>query len=329
MSPTRRELLVACVASAAGLAISRSVQAARYTAGKGSIIKGPGFRLVEQPGERLQVLEGDAPVLTYNWGDQLKEGVPADRTRSCYIHPVWGMDGEVLTDDFPKDHYHHRGLSWMWNRVRVGGREVDIWTLKGIRQKFSQWLVQRADEYSARLLAENHWVMDGQPVAKETVEIYAFPAEKSGRTIDISLTLESLGQPIELLGEITKGYGGLCLRFAPREETMITTPAGRQAKDSDHLKFPWADLSGRFGGRRETSGAAIFAHPTNPGEPHEWTLRHYGFLGPNWPGMTTATLQPKKPVTLQYRIWVHRGDAAAGGVGAAYGPYANPGLNAG
>ena len=315
MSLTRRKLLAASVTTVAGLAAGRSAWAEAVHR------KGSGFRLVEQPGERLQVLEGDAPVFTYNWGDQLKEGVPADRKRSCYVHPVWGMDGEILTDDFPKDHYHHRGLSWMWNRVRVGGREVDIWTLKGIRQKFSKWVNQKADEYCATLIAENHWVMDDQAVAKEIVTLRAFPAEKAGRGIDISLTLESLDKPIELLGEITKGYGGLCLRFAPREETVITTPAGKQAKDSDHLKFPWADLSGRFDGRKEISGAAIFAYRHNPGEPHEWTLRHYGFLGPNWPGMTTATLQPGKPVTLQYRVWVHRGDAAAGGVGAAYEPY--------
>jgi sugar/nucleoside kinase (ribokinase family) len=34
----------------------------------------------------------------------LPEGVPEDRRRSCYIHPIYGLDGQVLTDDFPKDH---------------------------------------------------------------------------------------------------------------------------------------------------------------------------------------------------------------------------------
>jgi len=312
---TRREWLAASMAASAAALVRPAAWAAEAPA------PAAGFRFVEQPEGRLALLEGDRPVLTYNWGDQLKEGVPADRKRSCYIHPVWGIDGEVLTDDFPKDHYHHRGLSWMWNRVRIGGREVDIWTLKGIRQQFGKWLDRKADASGAVLAVENNWVMDGPPVAKETVEIRASAAEKTGRAIDVRVTLESLAQPIELLGEITKGYGGLCLRFAPREETVITTPAGKQAKDSDHLKFPWADLSARFAGRKEPSGAAIFVHPQNPGAPNEWTLRNYGFLGPCWPGMEKYTLEPGKPVTLKYRLWIHRGDAAQGKVAEACKDY--------
>ena len=77
MSLTRRKLLAASATTVAGLAVSRSAWAETPSR------KGPGFRLVEQPEGRLQILEGDAPVLTYNWGDQLKEGVPADRKRSC------------------------------------------------------------------------------------------------------------------------------------------------------------------------------------------------------------------------------------------------------
>ncbi|HUU09389.1 MAG TPA: PmoA family protein [Phycisphaerae bacterium] len=280
-----------------------------------------GFRWVEQPEGRLALLEGDRPVLTYNWGDQLKAGVPADRKRSCYVHPVFGLDGEELTDDFPKDHYHHRGLSWMWNRVTVGGRNVDLWTIKGIRQRFSKWLERRADAQGAVLAVENNWVMDGPPVARETVRLQVQRAEAAGRAIDVEVRLEALAGPMELRGEATKGYGGLCFRFAPREATVITTPAGREEKDSDHKRFPWADLSARFAGRSDASGAAVFIHPANPTAPNEWTLRHYGFLGPCWPAMEAATLEPGKPVTLRYRVWIHRGDAAAGEVAKAYDAY--------
>jgi hypothetical protein len=351
---TRRSLLAASLASAAGLALGRrSGRAADAPPAPRAADAAPasppaaGLRFIEQPEGRLQLIDGDKPVFTYNWGDQLKAGVPADRKRSCYVHPVFGLDGEELTDDFPKDHYHHRGLFWAWNRVTVGGKQLDLWTIKGIRQHFGKWIERRADAGGATLAVENDWVLDIPPaakdaarldvheptggdtrilthVAKETVRLGVHQAEAAGRAIDVEVRLEALAGPPELRGEIKKGYGGLCFRFAPREDTIITTPAGKQDKDSDHLKFPWADLSARFAGRKDVSGAAIFIHPANPGAPDEWTLRHYGFLGPCWPGMEVYTLQPGRPVTLKYRVWVHRGDAAAGGVAAAYTRYVTP-----
>jgi hypothetical protein len=227
----------------------------------------------------------------------------------------------------------------MWNRVTVGGRNVDVWAVRGIWQRFAKWRERRADAQGAVIAVENHWVIDGPPVARETVRLQVHPAAPPGRAIDVEVGLEALAGPIELRGEVTKGYGGLCLRFAPREATVITTPAGREDKDSDHKRFPWADLSARFAGlagrwegvRSPTSlrlltpsamsGAAIFIHPANPAAPNEWTLRNYGFLGPCWPAMEAATLEPGKPVTLRYRVWVHRGDAVAGEVAGAYDAY--------
>jgi hypothetical protein len=201
--------------------------------------------------------------------------------------------------------------------------------VRGIWQRFAKWRERRADAQVAVIAVENHWVMDGPPVARETVRLQVHPAAPPGRAIDVEVGLEALARlpaggqagAIELRGEVTKGYGGLCLRFAPRQDTVITTPAGREEKDSDHKRFPWADLSARFAGRSQASGAAIFIHPANPAAPNEWTLRNYGFLGPCWPGMDVATLEPGKPIALRYRVWVHRGDAVAGEVAGAYDAY--------
>ncbi len=79
------------------------------------------FRLVEKSEEgTLTLYEGNRPVLVYNFADRLKPGLPIDRKRSCYIHPIYGLDGETLTEDFPpKGHWHHRGLCWAWAEVKV------------------------------------------------------------------------------------------------------------------------------------------------------------------------------------------------------------------
>jgi hypothetical protein len=47
----------------------------------------------------------------------------------------------------------------------------------------------------------------------------------------------------------------------------------------------------------------------------------YGLLNPAWPGVTPVTLKPGEPLVLRYRLWIHRGDVAAGGVQQAYDAY--------
>jgi hypothetical protein len=275
----------------------------------------------------LRLEEDGQPVLAYNYGLQLDEGVPAAYERSTYIHPIWSPSGTVLTDDFPDDHYHHRGLSWMWPRVRVAGATYDLWHLRGVRQVFGRWLAQDEGPVCATLGVQNTWRLDGgDPIVEERVWIRVFKATERGRAIDVQLTFAALDQPVQLLGQENqdKGYGGLSLRFAPREATVITTPDGTAEEDSDHKRVAWADESGRFGGSDAQNGVAIFQDEANPDFPAAWTLRHYGFLGVAWPGNQGATLAPGMPVTLRYRLWIHPGSAQAGRVADAYAAFQHP-----
>jgi len=281
------------------------------------------FRFEKAEGKYLHLFEGEKRVLTYNYGMLLKEGVPKDRRRSCYIHPVYGLDGEVLTDDFPADHLHHRGLCWVWPRVIVGGKEYDLWDLRGVEQRFERWLGQEATAKHAEFSVVNGWYVGEEKTVSETVRVRVFRATGEGRAIDVALTLEASKEPVTISGrEPVKGYGGFSFRFAPREETLVTTPAGRESADSDLRRHPWADLSAKFGGRETFSGVAILDHNENPGFPNGWTLRHYGFLGVAWPGLEFYTLKPGEPLTLRYRVWIHRGGAEEGDVAAAYAAYA-------
>ena len=101
------------------------------------------------------LFEGDRPVFVYNHGVIAPPpGVPADRARSSYIHPLYGLDGEMLTDDFPKDHYHHRGLFWAWPRVRsastmTASLMLDSTFLRGTEASVRSPLARRGRE-SAR-----------------------------------------------------------------------------------------------------------------------------------------------------------------------------------
>jgi hypothetical protein len=279
------------------------------------------FTFVEDPSSgRLTIRDGEIPVLTYCFGDQLKAGVDPKYTQSCYIHPLFSLDGRVLTDDSPADHPHHHGLFWTWPVVRVRGLSTATWEpkLPRLRQVFVRWLKQEAAKDLGRLSVESAWRLDGrETVARETVSLIIHPAGKLGRMIDLELTIEAVGGPLELQGtpDQNKGYGGLCLRGAPLlMGAVMTTDRGPLKEDAVHTPFRWADLSTR------ELGVSIFIPPDHPDLPPKWMIRnsYAGLVNVSWPGLAPVVLEPGKPAVLRYRIYVHRGDAAAAGVEEAY-----------
>jgi hypothetical protein len=97
----------------------------------------------------------------------------------------------------------------------------------------------------------------------------------------------------------------------------LTTDQGLLKTDSTNVTFRWADLS------TKKLGVAIFVSPDHPGFPTTWLIRnsYAGILNASWPGLKPVLLQPGKPVTLHYRLYIHRGDADSGGVRQAYERY--------
>ena len=286
----------------------------------------PAFSFEDTDSTHLAVLQEGKPVLAYTYGMYLKEGVPEDRRRSCYLSPVYGLDGELLSDDFPVDHFHHRGIFWAWPQVFIGGDSLSLWDIYRINQRFERWTVRQTGPVFARLEVENGWYAGEKKVAAETLKLTVYKAGKSGRALDVSLSWQALEEPIRIIGSSAeqKGYGGFSFRFAPFEGPVITTSSGTQAEDTNLLPFPWADLSARFNGTNDVSGAAIFENESNSGFPNGWTLRHYGFLGVAWPGLEPFTFQPGEPVETVYRVWLHRGNVADGKVKEAYEAFSEP-----
>ncbi len=89
--------------------------------------------------------EGDTKVLFYQ--AERKALPDGQAARSNYFHPLYDLDGNVLTEDFPKDHVHHRGIFWAWHQVRINGTTVqDQWI-----NRDSFWTV-----LGARIASEDH-----------------------------------------------------------------------------------------------------------------------------------------------------------------------------
>jgi hypothetical protein len=298
----RSAIAFAVTLSALLLPVESTTFAAEESAGKGFL-----FKQIDD--KSLGLWEGDRPVLVYRFGEMSLPGNRAAGTRSSYVHPIYGLDGEVLTDDFPADHYHHHGLFWGWPHVTVGGRDYDLWKMRGIRIEFQRWLGRDATAQLAKLGVENAWFVRDKRVMKEEAWFEVHPCSGQGRNLDVTLKWTPTDEPITLGGAEGKSYGGLSLRFAPRSGTVITVPEGRASEDLLITKLPWADLSGELSasGSNSVSGAALFVHASHPGFPPEWMTRDYGLLAIGWPGVKPETLPPGKSVTCRYRVWIHRG----------------------
>jgi hypothetical protein len=286
------------------------------------------FRFVERDERSLDVLEGDQPVMSYNFGVITDPAVPAHdhrRSRACYIHPIWGLQGEILTDDFPRDHYHHHGVFWSWPYVRIDGQTYDLWIYSNIQQRFVGWLHRQADHAAARIGVENGWYVNDRQVMTERVWISAYRAEEDSRSIDISLTLIATDRPVTLQGADLKSYGGLTFRFdvLPRTDSTVRVPGRTLEPGEDLLNTPlaWVDLASRFPDAPRRSGASVFIHPDHPDYPPAWLTRHYGALCVGWPGLEPQTLQPGQPVTLEYRLWIHRHEPGPEEIGHVYSSY--------
>lgn len=265
------------------------------------------FAWREAPGGQWQLTENGRAVLTYNAGIRHDPKAPADRARCCYIFPAYTPGGVNPLDDFPADHWHHRGLHWAWSFVEIEGRRYDNWMFRNLRHQSGPRVETTTGEGAATLRTSNLWVdNNGRSYVQEQVAFTVYAAQGGARELAFELTMEALDVPVILRGDPVKGksYGGFNARFAPRTGTVIRTNQGVLAKDDDLTHYEWAEMEAVYDGRR--AALRITPDPGNPLAPHQWVLRHYGYVGASFPGRTETidgyTLEKGKPVTLRFRV---------------------------
>ena len=286
---------------------------------------------MEDDGTALSLYENGNPVLVYHYG-LVKPAwpVPEHYTRGCYFHPLYGLNGEILTQDFPIDHFHHRGLFWAWPDSLSGDRKIDVWILKDARQHHVSWIKKEPGTESAFFALVNHWAFDDTPdtaIMEEKVTFEVAPEKENHRFLDFTLTFTNVSDAVLTLrgaGTDNKGYGGVCFRpDAARKPFIFSSAQGVSEEDALMLNSPWADISfPEKPGGNIYSGVAIFQHPVLPGFPHTgWILRHYGFLGQSWPHVRDHVMQPGDSFTLKYRLVIHRGTGEDAGIASLFQEY--------
>ncbi|MCX7826151.1 MAG: PmoA family protein, partial [Verrucomicrobiae bacterium] len=275
-------------------------------------------------GQFYDITDEREPVLRYNFGaTAVPAGTGTNYARGDYIHPLYGPDREVLTDDYPKDHPHHRGVWWSWPVTRWRDEVRDIWAVRGVWSRPVAVRKSQAGPVMAILEAENVWKWgDKDPIVREEVLLRVFRRTPTGRCVDVEVKLTALADGVAIGGRPKGGYGGFSLRAAPVEAQTINAkldPADAKPRRS------WIDYSGKFAGGQGVAGVALFEHPSNPGYPSEHRLYpKLNCVMPAFPGEKEVPLARDKPLVLKHRLWIHAGAADEQTLAGAWAAWAMP-----
>ena len=228
--------------------------------------------------------------------------------RSDYIHPLYGMEGEMLTCDWPDGgHPHHRGIFWAWPEVKFGDQLGDIYALQRVFARPTGNVKYTSGTEFAEVEAENLWMWEEKEVlVRENAIIRVYRSAGDSRIIDLTIKLLALQDSVTLATRFTNSYGGLNIRMQTPEEQDISY----HTDDADsNPRRAWSDFSGIFEGNASRSGLMVLQHRDNPEYPGEW--REYpdlAWLQPTFPTPGTRYLLSKnEPLVLRYRLIIHSG----------------------
>ncbi len=271
----------------------------------------------EKTPEGAWVKEHGKKVLFYQSATKSKNG---QYPRADYIHPLYGIDGEVLTEDFPDDHLHQRGIFWAWHQIYVGEKRVaDAWECKDF-----VWDVQKVKRvksdgnslaFSAKtfwkspLWKDNHGKM--KAFVEENTKVTVHAEKENYRIVDFEISLLALEPKVSIGGsEDEKGYSGFSVRMKMPEDIKFTSENGEVLPTTKQLNAgPWINVSGSLAKDGGQAGIAMMCHPDNPVFPDPWILRTKGSMqNPAFPGRKPVLISEKELTVLRYRLVVFKGN---------------------
>jgi len=242
--------------------------------------------------------------------------------RCNYIHPLWGVGGTVLTEDFPADHLHHRGVFWTWHQVWIGEKRIgDPWEIKNFEQDVVELEFIKKVSGVAQIKTEVEWLSDkwkkdGKVVSymKENTTISIYPQKGNYRKIDFEISLLALEENLSIGGsEDVKGYSGFSVRMKMPKDILFSGSEGKVEPKNTAVESPgWIDVSGSLLDGNKYGGIVMVDYPENPGYPQPWILRKRNSMqNAAWPGSQAVSVSTTKPLVLKYSLIVHSGKLSA------------------
>jgi len=276
---------------------------------------------------RFTVTDGARPVLTYNFATV---PVPPGATgryavaRSDYVHPLYGPEGEILTQDFSPDHPHHRGIYWAWPEVTWKGEKRDLHALQGVFARPVRIVRKETSDACAVLAAENVWKWgDAEPIVKELATITVWREKERQRIIDFAFRFEALADGVTLARRGQAHYGGFNVRLSERTGQKIVAYTG---ETNQAPRQAWACLTGVPPAGKQPVSVVLLQAPDNPEYPGDWVqFPNLNWLQPTFPSKGTAyALTRDAPLTLRFRVVLLPGDADETALRRLWAGYAEP-----
>ncbi len=268
----------------------------------------------EKQEQGVELKENGHPVFFYQ-----REPKSLDGEYICnnYLHPLYNLKGEVITEEFPADHPYHRGIFWAWHQIYVDDKSVgDGWIMENIEQDVIN-VKTSSERESAKLEIDVHWKSpnfgDSTPFLNEQTTIRVHPLENQIRKIDFVIALRALVPNVEIGGsDDPKGYGGLCARVKLPDDLTFTSETGKvEPKTEAVIAGPWMDISGTFNENSEPNGITILCHPETNNYPAPWILRSKTSMqNIVFPGRERFEIPTDESLVLYYRIIIHNGNAS-------------------
>jgi hypothetical protein len=141
------------------------------------------------------VSEGSKNILFYQSASKSLNGT---FRRANYVHPLFDLDGNVVSEDFPADHPYHRGIFSAWHQLWIGDQKIgNSWTTKDFAWDVQKVQCIRFEDRSAGLKSHILWKSPDwkdqagrlKPVVSENTTIRVYPSDQESRKIDFEIRL--------------------------------------------------------------------------------------------------------------------------------------------
>lgn len=258
----------------------------------------------------LSLYESNSPLFSYQKETRSENG---QYPRANYIHPLYGINGEIITEDFPEDHLHHRGIFWTWHQLFVQGKRVaDPWLCEGIRWKVDS-TVTKTDKNSASLKAVVYWLTGkakDKAVIREDVLI-SYIRKKGFYEMDFDITLTALVNGVELGGsEDVKEYGGFSARIKTLDRITFLSENGEVVPENTPVDAGgWIHIIPDYNpGQKGQTGIVLMSDPGELPSFQGWILRkNQSMQNAAFPGRKPISIPKDKPLKFRNRLVVHSG----------------------
>lgn len=263
----------------------------------------------------IQVKEGANNVLFYQ---KKPKSLNGEFSRNNYIHPLYGIDGSVLTEDFPLDHPHQRGVFWAWHQVVIGDRKLgDSWECKDFVWNIRDIEISGSDD-NLNLMVSTYWQSpqwtsregNQKPFLLENTKIRIYPRKDNYRIILFEIALLALEKNLKIGGsEDEKGYGGFSVRLKLPEDIRFSSIKGGVEPENTAVEAgKWMNIFGSLTNKNNASGIAILSYRDSPGDKEYWILREKESMqNCVYPGRKSVSVSTTNPTILKYGLLIYEG----------------------